>query len=172
MTEQVQAYLDKHASEDAAFAEKMRNPRKTIKNCIKYIAQRAQKYMEQHKDEYTMEHGLGGDIDDEICFGWANHYFDETGLEIDLTDEERKAKREKEAAERKAKLDKEQAERKAKKAEEKKAAKKAAKDAAKQAKAEEKKAAAPAPAPKPEKPKKLSKSELRKGADCYSLFDF
>lgn len=137
MTEQVQAYLDNHAKDDAVFAEKMRNPRKSIKNCIKYIAQKAQEYMEQNKDEYEMQGGYGGDIDDEICFGWANHYYDETDLEIDLTDEERKAKREKEAEERKAKAE---AEKKAKESTD------------------------------PAKPKELTKAELRKGADCYSLF--
>ena len=163
MTEQVQAYLDNHAKQDEVFAEKMRNPRKSIKNCIKYIAQRAQKYMEeQHKEDFDMGNGYGGDIDDEICYGWANHYYDEDGLEIDMTDEERKAKREQEAAERKAKAEaaKEEAKQKAKEA------KKAAKDEAK--------AAAPAPKAeqKPKKEKKLTKSELRKGADCYSLFDF
>lgn len=160
MTEQVQAYLDKHASEDAAFAEKMRNPRKTIQNCIKFIAQQAQKYMEKHKEEYEMERGLGGDIPDEICFGWANHYYDESGLEIDMTEEERKAKREKEAAERKAKWEKESAERKAKAQAEKKA-KKEEEKAAKKAEAEKAKA---------EKPKELTKSQLRRGEDCYSLF--
>lgn len=169
MTEQVQAYLDKHAKQDAVFAEKMRNPRKTIKNCIKYIAQRARKYMEEHKEDFSMDGGYGGDIDDEICYGWANHYYDESGLEIDMTDEERKAKKEKEDAERKAKWEKEKAERQEKAKEAKKAAKKATAD-------KPKKEAAPVPAPKaeqkPKQEKKLTKSELRKGADCYSLFDF
>ena len=165
MTEQVQAYLDKHAQEDEVFAEKMRNPRKNIKNCIKYIAQMAQKHMEEHKEEFEMDGGYGGDIDDEICYGWANHYYDEDGLEIDMTEEERKAKREKEAAERKAKWEKEQAERKAKAKEDKKAAK-AEEKAAKKAETP----TTPAPAPKPAK--KLTKAEIRKGADCYSLFDF
>lgn len=169
MTEQVQAYLDKHASEDAVFAEKMRNPRKSIKNCIKFIAQKAQEYMEKHKEEYEMDRGFGGDIPDEICFGWANHYYDESGLEIDMTEEERKAKREKEAAERKAKWEKEAAERKAKAAAYKKAAKNTNKAAA-PASAPAATPAAPT-APKQE-PKKLTKAELRKGADCYSLFDF
>lgn len=160
MTEQVQAYLDRHAAEDEVFAEKMRNPRKNIKNCIKFIAQMAQKYMEEHKEDFDMGNGYGGDIDDEICYGWANHYYDETGLEIDMTDEERKAKKEKEDAERKAKWEKEKAERQAKAKADKKAAKAAAPS----------KPATPAPTPAP-KPKKLTKSELRKGADCYSLFD-
>lgn len=172
MTEQVQAYLEQHASQDAVFAEKMRNPKKSIKNCIKYIAQRAQAYMEKNKDEYTMEHGYGGDIDDEICYGWANHYYDETDLEVDMTEEELKAKREKERKEREEKWAKEKAERDAKAKEEKKekaaATRKAKADAkkAEKVKAEQEK---PKAAPKP---KKLTKSELRKGADCYSLFDF
>lgn len=157
MTEQVQAYLDKHAAQDAVFAEKMRNPRKSIKNCIKYIAQKAREYMEQHKADFEMEGGYGGDIDDEICYGWANHYYDETDLEIDMTEEERKAKREKEAAERKAKMD-------------------AIHAAANTKKGGKKSASAQAPeTPKsePQKPaKKPTKAELRKGADCYSLFDF
>lgn len=166
MTEQVQAYLDNHAKQDAVFAEKMRNPRKTIKNCMAYIAQKAREYMEKHKDEFNKcdasnGYTMCGDIDDNICYGWANHYYDEDGLEIDMTDEERKAKREQEAAERKAKAEAAKEE-----------AKQKAKEAKKAAKAEAK---AAAPAPKAEqkpKEKKLTKSELRKGADCYSLFDF
>lgn len=166
MTEQVQAYLDKHAAEDAVFAEKMRNPRKSIKNCIAFIAQKAREYMQKHADQYKMDGGFGGDVDDEICFGWANHYYDETGLEVDMTEEERKAKREKEAAERKAKADAAKKAAKAKADEEKKPASPAAPKPAAKPEPEKK------PEPKPEKEKKLTKTELRRGADCYSLFDF
>lgn len=171
MTEQVQAYLEQHASEDEVFAYKMRNPKKSIKNCIKFIAQKAMAYMEKHKEEYEMENGYGGDVPDEICYGWANHYYDENDLEVDMTEEELKAKREKERKEREEKWAKEKAERDAKAKTEKK--EKAA--AARKAKAEEKKAEkakVQAEKAKTEKPKNLTKAQMRKGEDCYSLFDF
>jgi len=159
MTEQIQARLNQHAQEDPVFAEKMRNPRKSFKNCMIYIGQRAQEYMMAHKEEFLIneekfsgvQQQLCGDIDDEICFGWANHYYDEADLEIDMTDEERRAKREKEAAERKARN------------------KEATNTQKPQFTVLSGNASETAPRA-PKKPEEMTKEELRRGEDCYTLF--
>ena len=57
MTEQVQAYLDKHASEDEVFAEKMRNPRKTLLRKTELVP-----YMQSHRPAVLLTIGAG-DID-------------------------------------------------------------------------------------------------------------
>lgn len=165
MKAQVKAYLDTHAKNDAVFAQKMANPRKSIEKCIIFIAMQAKTYMQEHKDDFSIDEGLCGDIDDEICYGWANHYYDEDNLEIDMTEEEKKAKREAEAKKR---------------AEQ-------AKQAKAQVSSKKTKTSAPAKtstptkasAPKPATPKadtektektKLTRSDLKKGNDCFDLF--
>lgn len=170
MTEQVQAYLNEHAKNDEVFAEKMKNPRKSIGNCIKFIAHKAMEYMQSHKDDFKMENGYCGDIDDEICYGWANHYYDEENLDIDKTDEERKAEREEQArvAKENAEKAKEQA-----KAEKKAKAKAERKAKNVHPKVEQKSATdilTGAQKKTEDNGKEYTRKELKSGADCLDLF--
>jgi len=62
-------HLDSVASNDPAFAEKMKNPDKNMDQCITYILNQVKKS------------GAVGFADEEI-FGMAMHYFDEEKIEV------------------------------------------------------------------------------------------
>ena len=91
----IKAYLDKRASEDELFAVSYQKPQKNIDQCIDYIFQQVK------------ESGCNGFADDEI-YSMAVHYYDEDDLgeikatkgrvivnhHIELSEEEKKAARE------------------------------------------------------------------------------
>lgn len=173
MKEMIKAHIDLMCLSDAEFAKKVANPRKTFDNCIVFVTQQAQKYMQEHMDEFKAQGGYGGNVDNEVCYGWALHYYDETDLDIDMTADERRAKKEKEDAERKAKA---QTETKSapKKGSAKTATKKETKSAPKPIKTKSatellKKAQAKAEKNNG-KETKLSKSDYKSGNDCYDMF--
>jgi hypothetical protein len=91
----IKAKLQEMGEQDPLFAEKLKNEKKNINDCITYILNTVQKS------------GCNGFTDDEV-FGMAAHYYDEEKIEIgkpisnanvvvnhaiDLTDEELKEAR-------------------------------------------------------------------------------
>lgn len=64
----IEAYVNNFAARNEVFAEKMKNPEKTIDKCINYILNRV------HKS------GQNGFEDAEI-FGMALHYYDEENID-------------------------------------------------------------------------------------------
>lgn len=85
----IKAYLDRFAQDDEMFAEKYRNPNKSIEECCNFIASTVQKM------------NVCG-LDDAEVFGLAVHYYDEEDIkagninykvvcnqEIELTEEEK-----------------------------------------------------------------------------------
>lgn len=69
---QIKAYLDERAKQDPQFAAKYANPKKSIKECCRYIIGEA--YANQ-------EDGVGSFSDAET-FGLAVHYYDEEKVVI------------------------------------------------------------------------------------------
>lgn len=69
---QIKAYLDERAKQDPQFAAKYANPKKSIKECCRYIIGEA--YANQ-------EDGVGSFSDAE-AFGLAVHYYDEENIKI------------------------------------------------------------------------------------------
>lgn len=65
----IKAYLDNLAEEDPLFADKYKNDKKNIDDCITYILNTVQKT------------GCNGFTDDEI-YGMAVHYYDEESIDI------------------------------------------------------------------------------------------
>lgn len=65
-------YLDKRAAQDPQFAAKYANPKKSIKECARYIIGEA---CAQQED------GVAG-FDDAEMFGLAVHYYDEENIKI------------------------------------------------------------------------------------------
>jgi hypothetical protein len=91
-------YLEKRAADDPQFAEKLKNNKKNIDECIKFIRQQAKK-LAGNKDSIA--------VDNEEVLGWAVHYYDEENLQVpddtawkaaepdaELTDEEKEEIRE------------------------------------------------------------------------------
>ena len=64
----IQHYLDQTASMNAAFAEKLNNPKKNIDDCVTYILNQVQKS------------GKSGFEDSEV-YGLALHYYDEENID-------------------------------------------------------------------------------------------
>lgn len=72
-TETFEKVIDKHlkeyAEKDQLFAEKLKNPKKNIKDCTTYI-------LNQVKNS-----GMNGFADEEV-YGMAIHYYDEENIEV------------------------------------------------------------------------------------------
>lgn len=65
----IQAHIDSVAAKDSHFAEKVKNPKKNIKDCVTYILNQVKKS------------GMNGFEDSEI-YGMAMHYYDEENVKV------------------------------------------------------------------------------------------
>lgn len=105
--EVIKAYLDKRAQEDELFAKAYAKPQKCIEACCEYIIRMARKL------------GNAVAVPDEVVYGWAVHYYDEEGIEVDDAPECEVqpvvAQAAKITAEATARMEKEKAEKKIKK---------------------------------------------------------
>lgn len=71
----IKTYLDKRAKEDALFANTYKKEGKSIKECCKYIMQKARK---------EAKNGCAA-IPDDVVYGWAVHYYDEDEIKVSET---------------------------------------------------------------------------------------
>lgn len=71
-------FLKQRAEEDELFKPKLNNEEKSLIQCFDYIKIEAQK---QSKNGCAM-------IKDEVVFGWAVHYYDETNEKLELIKKE------------------------------------------------------------------------------------
>lgn len=67
----IQKYLEQRAVEDALFAPKFSNPKKSVDECCRYILGEARK----RGNEVVM--------DDSEVYGLAVHYYDEDDIKVD-----------------------------------------------------------------------------------------
>ena len=74
----IKAHLDKMAQQDFAFAERYKDEKKSLDECVKYIMAEAKK---------QAKNGCAA-IEDAVVYGWAVHYY----MEDDVKVEEVKAK--------------------------------------------------------------------------------
>ena len=74
----IKAYLDKRAKEDALFAATYKKEGKSIKECCKYIMQKARN---------EAKNGCAA-IPDDVVYGWAVHYYDEDDIKVSGTTED------------------------------------------------------------------------------------
>ena len=73
LMEPVRQYLEKRAAEDPQFAEKFKNPKKSLKECCAYIYGEARKRAAGSNCVYIAP--------DEV-FGMAVHYYDEDDIKV------------------------------------------------------------------------------------------
>lgn len=69
----VQEYLEQRAAEDPQFAEKFKNPKKSLKECCKYIYGEAKKRAGGSQCVY---------VPPQEVFGMAVHYYDEEDIKV------------------------------------------------------------------------------------------
>ena len=76
MEDIIKSYLDNRAATDPLFAEKYKNPKKSIQECIQFILGEAQ------EKAVKIGNTAGAFMDDTDVFGLAVHYYDEDNIEI------------------------------------------------------------------------------------------
>jgi len=74
------------------FARKLMHPRKNMINCFKYITRLALEYIRKERvdngEPATMVN-MGGDVPDDICYQWAEDYFNDPEAPEDKDNEEK-----------------------------------------------------------------------------------
>jgi len=73
MEEIIKKYMEQRANEDPTIAANLLKPTKSWENCFKYINAEARK---------LAVNGCAF-VEDQIVYGWAVHYWDEDGLDVD-----------------------------------------------------------------------------------------
>lgn len=146
----LQGRLDKMAVEDPAFAEKLANPKKSLRECVEYITGEVfERYM---KAKSRKERVAVAKPSREECFGLAVHYYDEEDVKVrplpngvgsnmsSMPKPPSKEEQEKMRAEAMAKMEKQFEEEARKKIEEREKARKAAEAEKKKAEREKREA--------------------------------
>lgn len=73
MKDIIKQHLDKMAAQDFAFAERYKDPKKSLGECMKYITSQAQKKKKSG----------GVWIEDAVVYGWAVHYYQEENVKVE-----------------------------------------------------------------------------------------
>ena len=92
MKECVAEHIQKECRKDPAFARKTMHPHKTMVHCFRYINRKAKDYIRQEMEDNDMrpENGVyGGDVPDDLCYQWAEDYFNDPDAEEDKEREEK-----------------------------------------------------------------------------------
>ena len=92
MKECVAEYIQTICLDDPAFARKVMHPRKSMIHCIWYINRKAREYAEREmKDNgFKPENGVYGcDVPDDLCYSWAEDYFNDPNAKEDEEKEEK-----------------------------------------------------------------------------------
>lgn len=88
----VTEHIQTICKENPEFARKAMHPRKNMMNCFKYINKKAQEYLKQEmeeNDEKPIGGGYSGDVPDDLCYKWAEDYFNDPDTEIDREKDEK-----------------------------------------------------------------------------------
>ncbi len=87
----VMEWIQTKCLDDPKFARFTMHPRKTMINCFHYINRKARDYITQEmKDNDIPQRGIyGGDVPDDLCYLWAEQYFQDPDAEEDKEKEEK-----------------------------------------------------------------------------------
>ena len=93
MKECISEHIQTLCLSDQAFAERVMHPRKTMIHCIWYINRKAQEYVEQEMKDNGIKpdrNGIYGcDVPDDLCYQWAEDYFNDPNAKEDQEEEEK-----------------------------------------------------------------------------------
>jgi len=92
MKECISEHIQTLCLSDAAFARKVYHPKKSMIHCIWYINRKAREFAEQEmKDNgFKPENGIyGSDVPDDLCYQWAEDYFNDPNAKEDEEKEEK-----------------------------------------------------------------------------------
>lgn len=91
MKECVSEHLQNLCRKDPVFARKTMLPQKSMVHCFQYINRKAKDYIRQEMKDNDIkpENGVyGGDVPDDLCYQWAEDYFNDPDAEEDKEKEE------------------------------------------------------------------------------------
>lgn len=93
MKECISEHIQTLCLSDRAFAERVMHPRKTMIHCIWYINRKAQEFVEQEMKDNGIKpdrNGIYGcDVPDDLCYQWAEDYFNDPNAKEDQEEEEK-----------------------------------------------------------------------------------
>ena len=93
MKECISEHIQTLCLSDRAFAERVMHPRKTMIHCIWYINRKAQEFVEQEMKDNGIKpdrNGIYGcDVPDDLCYQWAEDYFNDPNAKEDQKEEEK-----------------------------------------------------------------------------------
>ncbi len=89
----VSEHIQTKCLDDPAFARKTMHPRKSMIHCIWYINRKAKEYLQEEmklNEEKPDANGMyGGDVPDELCYKWAEDYYNDPDAKEDQEKEEK-----------------------------------------------------------------------------------
>lgn len=91
MKECVSEHLQNLCRKDPVFAQQILLPHKSMVHCFQYINRKAKDYIQQEMKDNDIqpENGVyGGDVPDDLCYQWAEDYFNDPDAEEDKEKEE------------------------------------------------------------------------------------
>lgn len=91
MKECVSEHLQNLCRKDPVFAQQILLPQKSMVHCFQYINRKAKDYIQQEMKDNDIkpENGVyGGDVPDDLCYQWAEDYFNDPDAEEDKEKEE------------------------------------------------------------------------------------
>ena len=91
MKECVSEHLQNLCRKDPVFAQQILLPQKSMVHCFQYINRKAKDYIRQEMKDNDIkpENGVyGGDVPDDLCYQWAEDYFNDPDAEEDKEKEE------------------------------------------------------------------------------------
>ncbi len=92
MKECVAEHIQILCKKDPAFARRTMHPKKSMIHCFKYINRKAKDYIQQEMKDNDIQpdNGVyGGDVPDDLCYKWAEDYFNDPDAEEDKEKEEK-----------------------------------------------------------------------------------
>lgn len=91
MKECVSEHLQNLCRKDPVFAQQILLPQKSMVHCFQYINRKAKDYIQQEMKDNDIkpENGVyGGDVPDDLCYQWAEDYYNDPDAEEDKEKEE------------------------------------------------------------------------------------
>jgi hypothetical protein len=82
----VAEHIQTKCLEDMDFARQTMHPRKNMINCYRYINRMALEFIKKEmadNDEKQPSDGFGGDVPDDLCYQWAEDYFNDLDVKED-----------------------------------------------------------------------------------------
>lgn len=92
MKECVAEHIQSVCRKDPVFARKTMHPHKSLIHCFRYINRMAKDYIQQEMKDNDIkpENGVyGSDVPDDLCYKWAEDYFNDMDVQEDHVEEEK-----------------------------------------------------------------------------------